>query len=401
MVEIRIPTQHLRKLPVPDSTTQNVVFFQARVLDLPVDVLEEWKDVNPRDVKETTVTFKSIVDTLKNAPARFYMRNRGITLSAKDLRFDEKLKEVVVVVNNKDLHGVIDGGHTLRACRRLGEAVEDELVDEKDASKAFVTVKVMLGISESEIAEVAGGLNTSQQVDLKSLENLQGHFAELKKRIAKEPYVEKIAFRMNEDKPLDVRDLLSYLVVFDANRFTANKHPVSIFGRKEGIIREFAAEMAKKDSEYNFKVLISKAPEILRFRDELVKEILKPEYGIGRFKASGKKDVRVRSARNKQTELYFLDEKVSGDVSLGWIMPMLGGFRANVVWDKPKGSFSWRVPLKKLLPLCIVTLVDRIKEIHQAEDARPEYVGRNAMSWRTCYEAVELAILRYEASNKE
>jgi hypothetical protein len=115
---------------------------------------------------------------------------------------------------------------------------------------------------------------------------------------------------------------------------------------------------------------------------------------IGHFKA-GKKD-RIGSKKHKQSELYFLNESVDGKVPLGWIMPMLGAFRANVIWNDPRGSFAWKVPNERLLKSCLRRLVSCILEIHQRENSRPEYVGRSATAWRLCYETVENAILQEE-----
>jgi hypothetical protein len=75
---------------------------------------------------------------------------------------------------------------------------------------------------------------------------------------------------------------------------------------------------------------------------------------------------------------------------------MLAGFRANVQWDKPKGTFSWVVPIAELIPLCIQRLVLGIQEVHEQENSRPEYVGRNAIAWRVSYGAVSQAILQWE-----
>jgi len=92
----------------------------------------------------------------------------------------------------------------------------------------------------------------------------------------------------------------------------------------------------------------------------------------------------------------FLGELVNGRVPLGWIMPILGGFRANVKWNKPKGTFSWIIPIDEIVDSCIDGLISAIKEIHASENSRPEYVGRNALAWRISYDTVSRAILQWE-----
>ena len=142
----------------------------------------------------------------------------------------------------------------------------------------------------------------------------------------------------------------------------------------------------------SFSILISKAPEILRLRDEIEKRSLKLK--VGQYKAG--KTVRIRSESNRENHLIFLNEKVNGKIPLGWLMPLLAGFRANVDWNKPKGSFSWIVPIDELLDRCIEQLVLGIKEIHEQENSRPEYVGRNAIAWRISYNTVSQAILGWQ-----
>jgi hypothetical protein len=74
-------------------------------------------------------------------------------------------------------------------------------------------------------------------------------------------------------------------------------------------------------------------------------------------------------------------------------MPLLAAFRANVKWNNPKGNFSWIVPIDKLVDECIESLVLGILEVHESENSRPEYVGRNAIAWRMSYDTVSKFIL--------
>ena len=245
---------------------------------------------------------------------------------------------------------------------------------------------------EDQIAEIAGGLNTSQQVDLKSLENLREHFDELQRVIADQPYADQIAYKMNQDKPIDVREILYYLAVFDWSVYNDRQHPVSLFGRKEGIVRRFAEQAADVASGDSFRILISKTPEILRLRDLIEKRAL--DFPVGRYNAT--KGTRIRSENNKANTLPFLGVTVDGKIPLGWVMPLLAGFRANVRWNDPKGSFSWIVPIDELLDMCIEQLVLGIRDVHEQENSRPEYVGRNSIAWRMSYNTVSQAILEWE-----
>ena len=256
----------------------------------------------------------------------------------EDVQFDDKRKEVVLKLTSTKIHGVVDGAHTLDAI------LEAQKQPPEDGWPAYVFVKAITGVDSDQIAEIAGGLNTSQRVDLKSLENLREHFSELQKVLAGQPYADQVAFKMNEDKPVDVREILYYLAVFDCSQYSANKHPVTL--------------------------------------------------PVGRYKAG--KSTRIRSESNRETQLVFTGDMVNGKIPLGWIMPMLAGFRANVDWNKPKGSFRWIMPLDELIDACIEPLVLAIRDVHEQENSRPEYVGRNSIAWRMSYNAVSQAILEWE-----
>src|SRR5690606_2971663 len=123
--------------------------------------------------------------------------------------------------------------------------------------------------------------------------------------------------------------------------YDEKRHPVALFGRKEGIVRRFAEQADDPATGDSFRILISCAPDILRLRDLIEKRAL--DLPIGRYKAG--KGTRVRSDSNRGNQLYFINETVNGKIPLGWIMPLLAGFRANVKWDEPKGTFSWVVPI--------------------------------------------------------
>jgi hypothetical protein len=384
MQELRLPAREYRAMSAPSGNAR-VGLFYVPVAKVPAQ-LKDWRDVNPREVNVRSSTYKAIVETLMEYPERFHERNRGITIVAQEIAFDDKKKEVILKMADKSQHGVVDGSHTLNAIL-AGQANPPE-----NGWPAYVFVTAKTGIDPEQIAEVAGGLNTSQQVDLKSLENLRENFEDLKQVIAGEPYADKIAYKMNEAKPIDVREVLYYLAVFDAAMYNGNRHPVALFGRKEGIVREFARQAEGTSESNSFSILTTKAPEILRLRDLIEREAL--ALDVGRFKA-GKRS-RIRSENHRENTLHFIDEQVNGKIPLGWMMPMLAAFRANVNWNVPEGTFSWHVPVEELLGLAIERLVAGILEVHEQENSRPEFVGRNSIAWRMSYTTVSQAILEWQ-----
>ncbi len=209
MTTFRLPTKHYRAIPSPNGTSRLGVFF-VPATSVSRD-LWDWREVNPREVNRRSSVYKNISLTLTQEPERFHERNRGITIVAANISYDDKRQEVILTLADNKLHGVVDGAHTLSAI------LETQQSQSEMYWPAHVFFKVVEGLDPEQIAEIAGGLNTSQQVDLKSLENLRAHFEELREALKNEPYADKIAYKMNDDKPVDVREVLYYLAVFDAD----------------------------------------------------------------------------------------------------------------------------------------------------------------------------------------
>ena len=130
-----------------------------------------------------------------------------------------------------------------------------------------------------------------------------------------------------------MREILYYLAVFDCSEYDEKRHPVALYGRKEGIVRRFADQAAGNNASDSFKILISKAHEILRLRDLIEKQAL--EFPVGRYKTG--KGTRVRSATNRDNRLPFLNENVNGKIPLGWIMPLLAAFSRKRQVEQAEG----------------------------------------------------------------
>ena len=234
MSTFRFPTKQFRSIPAPAGKSKFGLFFTPAAT-LPRD-LWDWREVNPREVNRKSSVYKAISKTLTDEPERFHERNRGITIVAEDMSFDDKRQEIVLTLNESAQHGVVDGAHTLDAI------LETQKQPPENGWPASVFIKAVTGLDADQIAEMAGGLNTSQQVDLERFENLKDHFDSLKGVLANQPYADDIAYMMNEVKAVDVREVLYYLAVFDCgpDGYDEKRHPVALFGRKEGIVRRFA-----------------------------------------------------------------------------------------------------------------------------------------------------------------
>lgn len=401
VIEVHAPV--FRKLPHPGGGPTTTYEFATPVKELPVGDLQKWKEVNPRDVKRKGPVYESIKETLRETPENFLDMNRGLTLSVASVEWDEKTKKAKIKLNDPTLHGLLDGGHTTAAAEEAQQNA-DEFTDLEDA---WVTIRLKTGVPAELIAKVAGGLNTSLQVDLKSILKLEGHFKEMQDVLKKAnaPYADKIAFKMNEvypsdyaieelrgqPKTIDIKEILYYLAPFDVPKWK-DRHPTEIFGRKEELLRQFDREMQDDPkAEYAFSALITRMDDILKLRD-LVDLALVPY--LGKLNTGTQKKGKKVKSPNRKRDFVFINAGVKvGALALGHLMPALGAFRANVAWDKPKGSFSWKVDNEELLERVKGRLAETVKEIHMdLAGSHPEYVGRSKVAWSLCYERVAMEI---------
>jgi len=182
-----------------------------------------------------------------------------------------------------------------------------------------------------------------------------------------------VAYKMNEAKPIDCGGRFSTTwLCLTAVSMTRRSTPLPLFGRKEGIVRTFAEQAGNPKKGDSFGILISNGSGDLA------------TSGHDREKsarASGRGGIRPRrvqecgSESNRDNQLVFLNRVVNGRIPLGWMMAILAGFRANVVWESTKGTFTWTVPIEELLDSCIEQLVLGIRDVHEQGEQPPRVCG--------------------------
>src|SRR5689334_9544788 len=126
MTSFRLPTVQFRSIPSPITAGQSRVgLFYVQAAHVPRE-LWDWREVNPREINRRSAVYKQISQTLTQESARFHERNRGITIVAEDVTFDDKRKEVVLKLGSAKIHGVVDGAHTLDAILEVQKQPPEE-----------------------------------------------------------------------------------------------------------------------------------------------------------------------------------------------------------------------------------------------------------------------------------
>jgi hypothetical protein len=397
-----IPTSEFRSLPIPGIPGAKVGDCFVRVVDLPPE-LEGYMDVNPRSPSRKAddtlrgPVVRGISDTLTGDPENMALKNQGIYLlveGAEHIHAPGGRGQLTIVLSDKSLHGIVNGGHTFCAIRENIENASE--VDAESLEQAFVRLHVLSGIAEDKVPAIAEGLNRSKQVDDPSLANLQGHFNVIRDVMKGLPGEYDISYHQGDTGDIYVTEILAILEMFNCQRFSKNKHPHYLLSRMKS-----ALEFYKNDIKANpspLELLIPRLPEILRLADNLRKKTPTASkdagFQFGRVKL-GKKD-RAASPAHKNEPLPFIGGSIDCRVPNGWLFPMLAAFRANVRWDLDKGLFAWKVPLDELLPKVIGDLVRVCVSEHKDNNLRPDQVGKRESTYAQCYDKVSLYLLETE-----
>jgi hypothetical protein len=346
-----------------------------------------WLEVNARDSSNKGRVPKAIRQTLTDNPEWFAEYNRGLTIVASQVEWDNKTNLLNLTFKNKQYDGILDGGHTLTVImEQLSSLSSDE---EKDAIP-HVNLEIFTGLQSESIPSVVEARNTSRQVASKSLMNLDGRFERLKEAIGPE-YENLISWKENEDGELDVREFIGMLTALDAGSFTGNTHPVIAYSSKEACLKRF------RENDDKYMKLLKVAPDVLKMWD-LIQYYLPSQYnqrgpregsGFGRFgRLSG-----VKPLPNKKA-LPFVKKDSEFDIPTGYLYPILAAFRAML--EDVDGYWVWG---KNIAPLELIrqgfgadlfvgSVRDSIDTFHSANRT-----GKDVQAWANAYLAARIFFL--------
>ena len=399
-----VQTPEYRSLPIPGVLgPAKVGDCYVQVTDLPAR-LDDFMEVNPRVPKRTQKGVlsgpvpKAILETLRERPSDMALKNQGIYLLVADSKFKKEsggTGKLTLQLNNRSLHGIVNGGHTYAAIR---DAIEKADKVDKDAlSRAFVRLHILQGIDREKVADIAEGLNRSKQVDDPSLANLRGFFDEIKSAMRGQIGEKAIAYNQGDEGELYIPQLLVYLQFFNGERYNEDKHPHTLYRKPSEALKFFESDLAKREQKKRTAIdlLVPRTPEILRLADEILlrtqKSAKRIGFEFGRMKL-GKK-LRAGSV-GAATQLPFINKTIDYRVPKGWLFPMLAAFRVNTRWNIAEERFEWIVPLKKLIPAVIDSLVNVCVVEHRDNHLPPEAVGKRESTYRQCYDKVVIYLAR-------
>ncbi|MGI8912169.1 MAG: AIPR family protein [Chloroflexota bacterium] len=380
MAQFTFKPRFARRIPDPVfEHSQNIV---RHVLFCPVNATPKGLSLDPnaRVPNISKRVYKEIEDSLLDREVEqgtFHLKHKGITIVARSV---QQKSEDEYVVNLESGDGILDGGHTYELLMKhlaLGDLPENQ----------YVKFEILTNIPTDWIADIAGGLNTSVQVQQMSLDALSGKFNWIKDTLRGEPYYNAIAWRENDPGDYDARDLVSIMTCFNIGLFPNDKdeQPVLAYARKSG-----ALQLYDEHTE-SYQRLQPILKDILRLHDIIRRD--SRDY----YNESGGRFGRVAFVEKRERGQF--DFPFAGEPSSQFrlmtaaLYPMLAAFRWLVEDDPDTAKVRWRGDFPQVLELWKATAADLTKVTAHASaelGRNPTVLGKSRNHWSNLHRLVAM-----------
>ena len=387
--ELTFKAQSFRKVPNPYLKSEEgekeaaMYMVICDIKDIPDNIPME---TNPREQKLTTNVAKKIKASLLDTnELNFYLLNRGILLSAKDVTFNNYSNEMTVIFDDFEVHGNVDGGHTYKTILENRDMI--------DNGKQYVKIEILTGV-EGIFQNLAAARNTSVQVQDKSIAELEDRFEIIKSTLASEIYMKRVFFKENDTGDIDVADLLAILNMFNINRYNGmDSFPINSYSSKKKCIDLYINEH-KQYGESIDNPYVKMKPimvDIFKLYNEIEKNMnlfYRQKNPSGRYGAT--KGVTTPKA-GQEFKSKFMNEEIEVLSPYGFIYPILGAFRALV--EEKDGVYAWKKNPFSVLNNIGPDLIESTVSMSRSLGNNPQSVGKDANMWKTLYMTVAFALM--------
>ncbi|MEW4425903.1 AIPR family protein [Paenibacillus pabuli] len=384
MKKVKFKVESFRKIPNPNGIinedtkkkASEMFYIIADVQNLPADIPTQ---TNPREQNMRTKVASRIREGLVSQNTDFFLLNRGMLISAKDVKFDNVNSEVTIFFEDVEVHGNVDGGHTYKT-------IIDNRSQLSASNRQFVKIEILTGI-EDIFEDVAAARNTSVQVQDKSIAELKDKFDEIiKKTLEKEPFSNSIAYKENEDKPIDVMEVLSVLYMFNLDSFPETDNvPVSAFSGKQACtkayINAFDENIADqtKNPYYKMRSVMADLFKLYDLVECKMERKYREAHSTGAYGRT--KGVEVGGFYSK-----YYNNQIEYRSPKGFIIPIVGAFRALL--QESEGDYSWKADPFDIFEEIGKELVTETVERSRTLGNNPGAVGKDSGHWKQLYRSV-------------
>lgn len=378
--------QSFRRIPNPYMKAENgektaeMYIAICDVKDLP-DCFP--METNPREQKMTTNVARKIKESLLNpTELNFYLLNRGILLSAKDVSYSNYSNEMAICFEDLEVHGNVDGGHTYKTILQNR--------DQLDPGQQYVKLEILTGI-EGIFQSLAAARNTSVQVQDKSIAELEDRFDIIKNTLASESYIKRVFFKENDTGDIDVADILALLNMFNIDRYPGMAaFPINSYSAKKKCIDLYIADHKQygETGTNPYVKMTSIMVDIFKLYDTI-------EVGMNRFYRQKNPNGRYGATKGvlipkagQQLQSKFLMNEMDAASPNGFIYPILGAFRALL--EEKDGLYRWKKNPFAILEKVGADLVESTVSMSRSLGNNPQSVGKDQNIWKTLYMTVAM-----------
>lgn len=393
MVKLKMKAIEFKKMADPvDPESKHIKYLCYVQANTIPDEINNWFGTNPREQKMTTDVAKSIERSLLNN-SNFHELNRGIVFSADAVSWDNKTYDLEVRLDDSEIHGNIDGGHTLRAI--LDAKSKNTLSDDK-----YVFVEIFTGLDNP--IDLAAARNTSVQVDLKSIEELKQSFDVIKNVFEKLSFSKRIQYKMNEhyndndiNNIIDVREIIAIIIMFSQEIYPYKRsstlcdtYPIQCYSGKEASLRKFLNfsggdekknKVARENMIRDMEPIIS---DIFDLWEEIETTFATMSNDAG--KRYGSRKYAKYANGNEVGKSFIKETSLKYIVPKGLMYPLVGAFRA-LVEKNLNGSYFWKKNPKDVWHTIGSKLVGIL--LDERSD-NPDVLAKNTNLWSNLFKEV-------------
>ncbi len=392
---LKFKVSSFRKIPNPYYLSDNAAEKKPEmymvicdVKNLPSDIP---MDTNPRKQNEKTKVAKQIQTSLLNHTERnFYLLNRGLLLSAKEISFNNETNEVSIVFEDLAVHGDVDGGHTYEIIKSFSEQLE--------FGEQYVKIEVLTGI-EDFFEQLAASRNTSVQVNDQSIAELENRFDLIKDAFSSERFYNDISYKQNDIKRIDVSDILAILNLFNIDKYPTNTIaplPINSYSSKKSCVDTYISESKANENDQTknpYYKMMGIMPDIAKLYDKLEQNM--PYYykgdSTGVKKYGAITGVTMVKSGKPKFKSKFYEHDMDYATPNGFIYPILGAFRALVV--EKNGKYCWLQDPLAVLDKLGNDLVASTIQMSRDLGNNPNATGKNSNLWQVLFMQVRMAAM--------
>lgn len=316
---------------------------------------------NPRDPVLTSPVSKKIGETLNDNGSNFHLLNRGITIVAKSVEFDNKTSRMRLVLDEEEeqkrFFGILDGGNTNARINKWREELSEDKAKE-ELSQRFVNVQILVpkldgaAVPSSQMMDLLNDIkearNTSVQVKEKSIADARRHFEVLKSVLKDESYFSEISWHEGQGGAIDAQAILILLMIYYP-RFCEEadgREPSNAYGHKERCLEAYLKFAGEEPEQLEAWMRI--VPQMIDLFDEL--QVSLPNHYAGHFGRI--KEVQIydekryergnKKYRKTAPKSLFRSRDMKYSYPVGWLYPLYAAFRILAGQSGDGRTVTWK-----------------------------------------------------------